>query len=438
MNKKRLLLIILLVCFAILLSACSQEYEQQEYAPAENYYTNDDYELVNGSYYQNTGYEPIHMKDMPYAEYYIAELPYTPIEYTTIVPQTITIFVNDEPFSVSGFTVNVRTYFQLNTIAYILAGTQAQFDFNFRHWVGYFGRYHFDVHAVHITRGLSNAQTLTELTSTQAIPMQIEAITFGDSHTRTYFNTFNINESYYFAITDWGAFLGFSMRFGIGEAIYIHTYEPNISEHGKQVAEDFLRQRKTLFTNDWCEELLSVTPYFYHSRHEPLGTHLYPTFFRLYDFSNNGIPDILIHYDAEPWAIRRSLVWYKYNNGVYSRVWEFPLFGDFFRDRNGQIFSIEGNRHDGFDTVRYLSFINESFYIGTLLAPPWGIIGMTDEEGEVELDRFSEIWRDWCFFTPTLPGNPNEPLTAIRPLLALQQSITEAILASESTYTGCE
>ena len=215
-------------------------------------------------------------------------------------------------FNVEGYTWNDRIYFRLDDIAFMLNQTQAQFSFTETAW---YARGTF----IHRGRPMNPAH---------GWPPGIEGETA--RHGRVFMETrmeadiltgwmdaLTVGQAKYFALEDLSDFLGFTIDMASNDIISINTNEPSISEYGRKVAEAFLSQHLTLFGGDenlfnWDEITLgSVTPrYFLQGDGTELG--MYPHRFILYDFNNNGIPDILIQYDVFPGAMRRMLDLYIY------------------------------------------------------------------------------------------------------------------------------
>ncbi|MCL1993164.1 MAG: hypothetical protein FWG66_09475 [Spirochaetes bacterium] len=330
---------------------------------------------------------------------------------------TVQIIVNENAvFSLSGYAADSRHYFLLADIANALAGTQAQFDFGY-------GQGGFT-----IDRGVPLSPAQPDTSSGEVSPA-VRLVSTGlvaDRLTGS-FNVLDTPLGVHFALEDLAGFLGFNIdRGGAAGLIRIDTGEPNISLQGRVAVQNFLSERATLFTRDWDENVLAASVPLYMPdimAHWPSG-YLYPVSFILHDFNGTGIPDILVHYDAPPWAVFHRYVLYTYVDGVYVRGGTVSMWGEFFRDAQGRVFSFEGSHHDGWAEVRLLSVETGGATWEPVISHPWPLWGaVSDDEFERLSEEFQRFWQGWSFFSPSSPFSPNEPLTSIRPLSALQGEV---------------
>ncbi|MCL2528661.1 MAG: hypothetical protein FWE42_09620, partial [Defluviitaleaceae bacterium] len=332
--KYKLVIIIFLIA-TVLLAACGNQSANpiaEDYSPA-NGAAEQDEPLGETEYYvpkeyDEPGTEPY---ETPEEEFQI------PIDTDYIA---IEVVLNDYmTFILEGYVSDGRSYLLLEDIAYMLYNTQAHFGFYNCNWFS---------GAVRINRGESYTESLTIETFGQSATTVVASMQ-QDTLTGSY-STFTNARGIYFAIEDLAGFLGFSINSAPDGTILIDTHEPHISEYGRMAAQEFLSTKLTLFTHEWDEEILAATPgiclsEFGYTSHP---SYVYPVGFRLHDFSNNGMPDILMLYDAEPWAMLRRFVLYVYAGGGYTRAGSFSMWGEFYRDTQGRVLSIEGGHHDGF------------------------------------------------------------------------------------------
>ena len=163
-----------------------------------------------------------------------------------------------------------------------------------------------------------------------------------------------------------------------------------ISEHGRQAAENFLSGYLSLFSlgwhhNDtfyrwgsWSEsEVLDEVPLVYVEFEWPKinwydgavydrGGNLFPDdvpflnntliadLFWLYDFDDDGIPEILIRYTAETWSFT---VLYKYVDGKYRDVLDARFWPSFYTDDYNRVIMVEADHGDTWASI--LTFTEE-------------------------------------------------------------------------------
>ena len=110
------------------------------------------------------------------------------------------------------------------------------------------------------------------------------------------------------------------------------------------------------------------------------------------------------------------------------------MWGEFFRDSSGRVFSFEGGHHDGWGSLRLLSIQDNGVNWDDIIIPPWILSQEWQEWPEDELDErnklkdeFDAFWQNWDFFNPTSPYTVYEPITSIRPLSSLRNEMIKVI-----------
>ena len=314
-------------------------------------------------------------------------------------PITATVIVNHVSFSTVGYKIDGKMYFQLQDIAKLLSGTRAQFDLRI------------DGKEYHITRGFPYEAIGPKAVTPKAaaaVPATVRVATgIQMDGVSEEFTALDIGGGIYFTPDLLSGFLGYTVACQADGNIVINTDEPQVTIQGRRAAEEFLSGLPTLFYEEWNDRMLKAikTPFVDENK-----ATLYPKEYILLDFNDDGVPEILVHYDADPWALRRSWFLFVFVNGKYTKAGEIQMWGDLYRDGRGRIFAIEGGHHNGFTSVRQLAL--------TARGAEWKTIVDNSE---------AIFWAKWSFLTPTVPDNPNEPMTSMRPMQALKESITETV-----------
>ena len=249
-----------------------------------------------------------------------------------------------------------------------------------------------------------------------------------------YIYALKIGGQHYFALCSLAAVLGFTIDYAEDGAAWIDTHEANISEYGRQVAAQFLSEMPTLFYLDWSEHTLETTPftrpwgYFQGEGEEhELYSRFYPAWFELHDFNGNGIPDFLIRYSGVGWQgeLLQSKHLFMYIDGAYQEVMVFWAWGGIFADAHGSIFTMEGTHQTGFARAQRISFDNVGRPIVEMIVEPfWMHEDYSDEAWEEHWERY---WYNWDYFAPIVPGQPDEPMVAVRPIWDLAESLKDEV-----------
>ena len=181
-----------------------------------------------------------------------------------------------------------------------------------------------------------------------------------------------------------------------------------ISEYGQQVAADFLKDFTTLFINvariEWghdpSEISLAVTeagtleffdsygntiidaPWIYRRQFDTYDSIHYANYFKLFDFDNDGIPEILMHFNQTFEGCYGGFYRiFKYINGAY-RMLEMAAFADgeelpwvhfgsvhdLFMDEGGRIITLLDSEMTGFEYTQ-LIFANNRVEFHHLIMP---------------------------------------------------------------------
>jgi hypothetical protein len=240
----------------------------------------------------------------------------------------------------------------------------------------------------------------------------------------TYVNTLKINGYNYFTLCSLAAVLGFTTEYNEDFSISINTNEANISEYGWQAAKNFLSQFPTLFFphEKWSDELLADAPFILpwgHFNEDEKYSRFYPISYTLYDFNNNGIPDILIQYDTPGRASYSFWHLFVCADGSYQEITTISLWGGIFSDTSGRIFTVEGSHQEGFTHSQMISFENENpaaeIFLWTCNWNRMWEVEAVEELCICEINLcYEQIWSNWNFFAPTIPGVPDEPMIAVR------------------------
>jgi len=421
MMRKNLLYIVPILFF---LAACNvQSTGYHEIGDYEaDYHASDDYEI--------DGHEA------DYEETDTYEVDDYEVSYDSLL-QPIIINVNGQQMSFYGYLDNIF-YFRLQDIEDMLRGTRSRFRYAATpqdEWRDY-----------HILRGAidipawfadmevpsyesaadDNAVIREQVAMWTPFPYRDGAL--------GYIYALKIGGQHYFALCSLAAVLGFAVEYADDGTAWISTHEANISEHGRQVAAQFLSEMPTLFYLDWSEQTLETTPFirpwgYFEGEGEEyeLYSRFYPTWFTLHDFNDNGIPDFLIRYSAVGWQgeLLQTTYLFMYIDGAYQEVMVFWAWGGIFADAHGSISTMEGTHQTGFARVQRISFDNADRPVVEMIIEPFWI--HEDGSDEAWAKHWEQYWSNWDYFAPTVPGQPNEPMIAVRPILDLTESLKEEV-----------
>ena len=182
-----------------------------------------------------------------------------------------------------------------------------------------------------------------------------------------------------------------------------------------------MASRLLLFASEWTDEIRNATPS-YRRDWWDAGPDNFPFSFRLYDFNNDGIPEILIWYDfVEYYGTWGIHLMYVYENGEFSRVnrtanfetlspWgEIPYRGELFTDGQGNFYSLGGTHQEGFVRINHFMFTDEG-----VVWEKVADIGFGMEDNQCPFfEQSVAIWREVSFSPPSFRG---APLTVVRPI----------------------
>ncbi|MDR0273625.1 MAG: hypothetical protein LBI27_09955 [Clostridiales bacterium] len=255
--------------------------------------------------------------------------------------------------------------------------------------------------------------------------------------------------------------------------------EADISDFGRQVAEEFLSRYITIFTgipvlmedqrfshwvrseNGWIETFTDAVPFLYthygrietvYNRQGEIVRRIEPFLFNdeaegwyisgfgLIYLGNNGIPDILLYSDIL-WAtggIPYEGVLYRYIDGAYTPVHPSDatsaLYAEaYFQTDSGRYVAFTATQeYDEGANLLYVDFNDDATVNTELIAEGynrsfgaefWQWNNVLNGESE----RLIVRTYDGGFLMGTIPGMPNETLARIRPLTSLKNEITESV-----------
>ena len=304
------------------------------------------------------------------------------------VPSSRQIILNDEPLILYGLKINDQMYFSMEEIAGMLSQTRANFDFRF--WSMFDGTHEITIQRWgtfkppqepnKIEPGISTVVNINILTHMTRDFWQSEV------------SAMEVNGGIYFNLNNLGSILGYIYRTENGIA-HINTMEPNISEYGFIAARDFLSARPTLFADIWTDEIRAVTPA--HRRDWwPDQRYDFPLRYRLYDFDNTGIPDILMMYDFSEEGLWGTHILYVYENGEYIRAGELSYWGELFTDGQGNFYSLEGSHQEGFARIIHFAFTDEGVIWEILADCGYLVWQLPESEREPLLEQSKAVWSE--------------------------------------------
>jgi hypothetical protein len=240
----------------------------------------------------------------------------------------------------------------LRDLAYVLNDTIARFSLSFSNppeqWLRRGDRY--------ISTG-AELQELPRETKT-AVPLAFRLIDMnwlvgGSFGTQAELDGFDIDDRLYVNLRSMGRALGFDVIGGVHTNFtHINTNEPQISDYGRQVAEEFLRRFPAL-RYEWYS-VRDESRFDVLDPETGLGMHLTPEDFYyceetrhwvhnyfMYDLNGNGIPEIVVQHgsDISRWNAQTL---YIYRNGSFEAERDIWLH-IFYRCAQGEIFLYSGD-----------------------------------------------------------------------------------------------
>ena len=273
-------------------------------------------------------------------------------------PKTVKVTVKGRSFSAPAWEADGNLYFGIRDIAYMLDGTQAQFDVEeSRHNPGFYylgwGRY---------------SPTGTEMAGAGSEPVQaiiareagnvfgnIDIYSLYISHPVIGYTNLDyayINGENYFNIFSFAGVAGFSASGNPADGSILISVlemeEPEMSETGLRLARKFLLQYRSLY-----EEFSSLPqePSVYWKN----GSVAYR--YRLYDMNNDGIPEILMEWVEQGTGDHWKEL-FAYADGEYTHIallgqssFAYPLWYS-----QGQIYSYYSMPMDANDILQTITF----------------------------------------------------------------------------------
>jgi len=343
------------------------------------------------------------------------------------IPQTSNISLNNlPPIPLSGYTVEGTDHFRLQDIARMLNGTQAQFMFTESLWnpgglhIYRSRRYDTESCTIPLNQQIATAvpvEVTVEVGVLDAAGMSFEV------------SAFDIAGTWFFTLQIWSDFLGFNFNYADDETIEINTGEHNVGDYGRQVAEAFLSERLSLFREDWWwgESWYSYNEYDTNMPSYCFGREysvFCPQAFWLYDFNNDGIPEILINYSLMGDWEQMSYNLYAYVDGKYEKTGSIGQGSTFTRDILGEVFFFDGSHYDGFAYMWHMVFNDSGRITFYLVSPTLDGYG-SEEYEETEYDESDPK----LVQEPVLRSDiePVGSLTSVNRLFILERNMREAI-----------
>ena len=325
------------------------------------------------------------------------------------VPSHTQVFLNSEPLVIEGLEINGQMHFSMGEIARMLHGTRARFDFtDDSPWLD---RYSIQIHRWSEFDPQSYEPAALESGIATPVIINLRILMARDGWFSEV-TAFEVNDNFYFALCDLSYIHGYIYRME-NATVYIDTMESDINEYGFIVARDFLSARPTLFTRGWTEDIRKITPS-YRQDWWPEGHYNFPFSYRLYDFNNDGIPDILIWYDFVEEGMWGIHVLYVYENGKFVRVGRLSYWGELFTDGRGNFYSLEGSHQEGFARIIHFAFTDEGVVWETLANRGVSVwhLPLSEDERATLLEQSEAMWRKVSFSPPSFGG---VPLMVVKP-----------------------
>ena len=353
------------------------------------------------------------------------ELPEPPTESFDAVPASQRVILNGEPFVLDGLEINGQMYFCMSEVARMLRGTRARFNFTAaEYWPETWwspGGYRMPIYRWREPHGRQPHFEASVSESGIATVVRI-GLWFDMMRDKwiSEIGAMQVNGTFYFSLSGLSYTHAYFYHIENG-VVYIDTMEPNISEYGFIVARDFLSARPTLFASEWTDEIRNATPSYRRDWWWGGGFDNFPFSFRLYDFNNDGIPEILIWYDFVEYGMWGIHVLYVYENGAFSRVnrtanfetlspWgEIPYRGELFTDGHGNFYSLGGTHQEGFVRINHYIFTDDGVVWEKIVDIGYWI----EDEQSPYFEQWAAVWREVSFSPPSFRG---VPLTVVRPI----------------------
>lgn len=149
--------------------------------------------------------------------------PVLPSGSATATPNASTVYVNGNPINFDAYTINGNNYFKLRDLAFVLSGSEVQFDVAWDQ----------GANAIRLTSGLPYTPVGGELTgkgTTNQIAIPNQSAVLLDGNT-TQLSAYTINGNNYFKLRDIGQSFNFFVTWdGVQNSILIQTNSPYMIE----------------------------------------------------------------------------------------------------------------------------------------------------------------------------------------------------------------
>jgi|GEM_PF-3032812 len=386
---------------------------------------------------------------------YEAEDEPAPEDAVFALPTTMTVYVNEAPFLMPAYNIEGQYYFYFRDIAYVLADTHARFslwlhgpyspmqfrghDGELRYFSPFNPRIHRGEH--YDVLGIELHPLPQEPKFTMPITMWMDdqsLLSRGPFGMGVDMDAFDVDNRLYADLRSVGHAIGFEALWDAQSNVFrINTFEPTISEYGRQVAEEFLSQFPTLhYEMRWLHDASSWAFFDPATDQEVevemnelfLQNYIYVQRYDLFDLNGNGIPEIVIHWDSldlSRWGAGQYL--YVYNQGSFERVADIGLH-IFNRSSQGDVFLYSGDlgSYSGLSGRTYsITMDDNGLHMELLFGEYWHRDEET-EEGYVRtagtLTYLDEeyLHQNWQQYFPNaimghVPGRPDELLFPMRP-----------------------
>jgi hypothetical protein len=185
--------------------------------------------------------------------------------------------------------------------------------------------------------------------------------------------------------------------------------------------EEFLSDYLSLFTYIPFEFIDGVPVYYDPVSGEIMdgGSNYYVTLYFLYGLVNNDAPLIkLVYGQAE--SASNDFALFKLVDGYYIEVYRYSGSAQFYSDKNGRIVVCFPPGHTSFGGIYYLTILNDSVVSEVIVDD--NFYNHITKQTENDLDEYL-----YANDLTTIPGLPDEPLTKIDSLTALEKRITASV-----------
>jgi len=343
---------------------------------------------------------------------------------TFAVPVTVAVRVNDREFSAPAWEVDGRHYFDIRDIAFMLAGTRAEFFITTNRHTRFDGpdglgrSFTFVGEGPWLVHGFPHNPTGSEMSgegreTQEAIVRRETGHVIGGIHIgrvtdrplgmRAGLTVAYIDGRGHFCLLGFAAMRGKRvLRDEATGAITIETRVPTISERGLAAAREFLGQDRfrTIFEprdQSWLDGRGAVDP---ETGVELPYTWIY-TSYRLLDFDDGGVPGILVRSSANSIdfaGVIESL--FVYTNGAYEWVADIRTwFGvSFWGTDQGRIYMIH-HGHDSHERMYVIPLENGATRARHFASSWWSHARLAGETRTMMYDEFRAMvdagdWED--------------------------------------------